>query len=115
MLFTLKQARAICHEHRHLIGKEISKDWRILAKVEAIIVAPYDDQSQYKFLEEYKKTGSVEKSIRFYNGAWFDVLLVGKSIRSSYETVTCTLSKYLEEHDEPYRLENCLDSQMILS
>lgn len=89
------QAQALCAEHGYLIGTQIKKGWKITGIIDRIIVAPLDGVSQYRFLKEYKISGNAAKAIKFYQGNFYSVLLVVRSVISKTQYTTMDLDAYM--------------------
>ncbi len=97
-MFNYGEAVATAKEHSFLIGTQISKGFRITGIIEAVVVAPLDGISQYRFLKNYKACRDAAASLQGYEGNLYTVLLIGKSLRNHNDIFSIELSRYLAEN-----------------
>jgi hypothetical protein len=97
---TYDQAQYDCKVYSYLIGKQVKKGWRITGTIQDIIIAPLDGINQYRFLKLYKETRDVKKSLQFYKGELYTVLVVMRSVLNPHELITVNLDRFLRENQE---------------
>ena len=74
---TLKDARALCVAHQHLVGSTVVSDKGNL-KIECVTISPMDDINKHIFLERYKDYKNPDRAIEFYSVPFYDVLMLAK-------------------------------------
>lgn len=113
MLFSSKQAKAVCADYQYLVGNSVKKGWKTLATIEQIVVSPFDDFNKHHFVEEYKKTKNAVTAIGFYGGKIYDVMIIAEPILNPHEIYTCDLRKYLADHGQPFSPERYLERELV--
>ena len=113
MPFTFKQAQAVCADHQYLIGSPVNKGWRVVGMIEAVVVTPFDNANKHLFIEEYKENRNGEKSLQFYKGGIYDVLVLSRSVISKSSIDATDLEKYLSEHSIPLKYNKYIEEDML--
>ncbi len=97
MLLCFEDASALCHDYQHLVGNHVQKGRRNIATITAVVIAPYDELSKYRFLERYKRNNRVENSLSFYNGLLYDILVIARPLQG-HDLLVYELHKFLVEY-----------------
>lgn len=115
MLLNYKQACKVCEHYQYLIGNQIMRGWKVFAHIDAIVVSPFDEQSKHQFMEYYKLCKNGEEALSFYQGRYYDILLVGETTLLSHDITTMELKKYLEEQGQSEKFETLLSHEQLVS
>jgi|SRR5690606_31095131 hypothetical protein len=100
--FTFAQASVICRDYQHLCGRVI--DPQVLGKgyVECVAVAPFDEAKKWLFAQYYKDNRDPVKSLRFYKGQEYDVIILSFPLLRKRGVCYADLRTFVAEHHIPY-------------
>src|SRR5690606_8063047 len=113
MPFTFKQAQAVCADHQYLVGGQINKGWRVVRTIEAVVISPFDNANKHLFIEGYKENRNGEKSLQFYDGGIYDVLVLSRSVISKSSLDATDLEKYLSEQRIPLEYNKYMEQDLL--
>jgi hypothetical protein len=102
---TIDQATSICSDFQYLIGRKFSnKD--IFATIACVVVVPYDEVNKYIFLLEYRNCQDAVQALDMYDGASYDVVILGKIQSDKTQYVCKELDTYLSENNILFTIED---------
>ena len=73
---TKAQARDICRDFQFLIGQYFDKAAPGKGCIACIAVAPFEESRQWQFAQYYKEVRDAGRSLQFYTGNDFDVIVL---------------------------------------
>lgn len=115
MLLNYQQASRVCEHYQYLIGNQIMRGWKVFAHIDAVVLCPFDEQSKYRFLEAYKLCKNGEEALSFYNGGYYDILLIGETTLISHDVTSMGLRKYLETQGQAHKFDTLVNHEYLLS
>ena len=97
---TYRQALAVCKEYQNLIGKSFdpTEHWN---EVECVAVAPYDEINKWIFTRYYSDLKSPVKALEYYEGHFYDVVVIARSRVDRNWCVCKDIKTYLEQTHAP--------------
>ncbi len=101
---TLEQAHAISLDYQYIIGSVYDKSQLGKGRIECIAIAPYDEAKQWQFAQYYREFRDPQKSIQFYKGDQYDVLVLSIPLLRKRGIHFLDLRSYVAENDIPFNI-----------
>ena len=92
---SLIQAKAICRDFQHLVGKEFDENGKI---IECIAVSPYDDINKWIFSQYFLEKRNCIDALKYYAGPYYDVLVIAAPQLGDKICTYTDLSSYLADN-----------------
>jgi len=73
--FTREQAISACKDYRHLVGTAYDDTCTVVD----VVVSPLDPLNKWIFNNFYAENGNASKSLDFYHGPFYDVLIIASA------------------------------------
>ncbi|HXS35163.1 MAG TPA: hypothetical protein VN721_00570 [Flavipsychrobacter sp.] len=103
---TLIEAKAICKDFQHLVGKEFDKSGTV---IECVIVSPLDDINKWIFSQYYLEKRNNVEALKYYSGPYYDILIIA-SIKAGDKTCKYKdLRSYLNENDIVFDIKSSFE------
>jgi len=99
---TLAQALKICQDYQYLNGSIFDRDTLGKGYIECIAVAPYEESKQWLFAQYYRECKDPIRSLQFYNGPEYDVIVLSIPILRKRGILYRDLRGYLQQNNIPF-------------
>jgi hypothetical protein len=96
---TYEQAKQTREKYAYLIGAPFGK-YIVRDVIEHITVAPFKTSLQWFFAEVFRVYHSMEKSMKFYHGSEYDVILITHNSSNQNAIFLQDIHTYLKENGE---------------
>ncbi len=95
---TLLQARLVCKQYQHLVGKILLQEPTDFSRIESVAICPFDPEKKRLFAYNYLNSGDPHLALEFYKGQHYDVLLLARSVSDKSMVVFEELHSYLQHN-----------------
>jgi hypothetical protein len=98
---SMSEATEIVKQFEYLKGKSFEPGAEPWFPIEAVAVAPWDDINKRIFIEYYKTKKNPREALRFYQGPYYDVIVIC-CLKESDWYVFKDIASYCKEHKIKY-------------